>query len=168
MTSPVPEDFSPESTLKALVDAFQKLPAVLSYGGLLLVIAFLFLVFAGFIPDILLIIPGGTIIAFLVYAYMDHAFSLRKQREEQAFLLHQQAQQQRHEQEMARLQRESQVESPQLLLSASEPEKKGEEPVADAEWERRYLYHLLALCGHPPSMALVDIKEAGLGGAKLA
>ncbi|MCA9987011.1 MAG: NACHT domain-containing protein, partial [Anaerolineales bacterium] len=69
---------------------------------------------------------------------------------------------------MARLQRESQVESPQLLLSASEPEKKGEEPVADAEWERRYLYHLLALCGHPPSMALVDIKEAGLGGAKLA
>ncbi|MBE2197421.1 MAG: SUMF1/EgtB/PvdO family nonheme iron enzyme, partial [Anaerolinea sp.] len=37
-----------------------------------------------------------------------------------------------------------------------------------AEWERRYLRHLVHLCGYPPSMALVDIKEAGMGGQKLA
>ncbi|MCP5036442.1 MAG: NACHT domain-containing protein, partial [Rhodobacteraceae bacterium] len=34
--------------------------------------------------------------------------------------------------------------------------------------ERKYLQHLMDLCGHPPSMALIDIKEAGLGGQKLA
>ncbi len=47
------------------------------------------------------------------------------------------------------------------------PPENGDD-VTSQEWERRYLQHLMNVCEYPSSMALVNIKEAGIGSQKLA
>ena len=158
MTTPESDNTSSYlvNTAKTLIEAFNKLPALLSYGGLILIVALAFLYFTGVLPDILLVVPLIAIAAFLIYAYMEHRFELQKQDREL-----------RHIETMAR-QEQPLTDSGPARPKQSAPPETTDEAVTAKEWERRYLAYLLQLCQYPPSMALVDIKEAGLGGHKLA
>jgi len=162
MASSEPEDSQPIGILKTLVEAFGKLPPLLSYGGLVFVAAFVFLYFLGYLPDLLLLIPLVAILAFIVYAFVERRFELDKLKAEQAHELAKQKQEFEHAERVA----DSESSRPPAPKPETPPAESDEVP-AD-EWERRYLEHLMTLCGYPPSMALVDIKEAGLGGQKLA
>jgi formylglycine-generating enzyme required for sulfatase activity/energy-coupling factor transporter ATP-binding protein EcfA2 len=149
-------------TLKTLTEAFGKLPPLLSYGGLILIATIVILTITGTLPNLLLAVPIIVIVAFLVYAFMDHRYTLQKIIAEQKYELEKQKLAQAHEQVMAgRSQPNPPAPKPVL------PEETAI-PVTPAEWEKSYLRHLVHLCGYPPSMALVDIKEAGLGKEKLA
>ena len=72
MTQPDSDNQTPDprSSLGALIEAFTKLPPLLSYGGLILIAAIIILSIGGVLPDALLWIPAVAIVAFLVYAYM--------------------------------------------------------------------------------------------------
>ena len=158
----------PRSSLGALIEAFAKLPPLLSYGGLILIAAIVILSISGVLPDALLWLPAAAIVAFLVYANMQFA----EEKARRQFELKKQAQELKHEQEMARLTKPDKPE-PTPDTSRESPDTNDQLPATNdqptpAEWERRYLRHLIHLCGYPPSMALVDVKEAGLGGQKLA
>ncbi len=160
MTQPDPNTPPPDprSSLGSLIEAFTKLPPLLSYGGLILIAAIVILSISGVLPEVLLWIPAVAIAAFLVYAYMQ----FDEEKAKRQFELNKQAQEQNHQQEMARLTKpESPPQKPQ-------PGDTHQNDASPKEWECRYLDHLMGICGYPPSMALVDIKEAGLGGQKLA
>ena len=154
--------------LNALIEAFAKLHPILSYGGLFGVILIIILTITGVLPDALLWLPLVALVVFLVYAYMEKRFELDRWRAEQEFTLRQQAQEQRHTETMAQVsQPKPPVPSETLDQKPAEPPA-ADHPADDREWERRYLTHLVHLCGYPSSMALIDIKEAGLGSHKLA
>ncbi|MEW5989298.1 MAG: NACHT domain-containing protein, partial [Chloroflexota bacterium] len=160
MTTPDPRDSSP-AALPDLIKAFTGLPPLLGYGGLVLVAAMIILSISGTLPDILLAVPIVALIAFLIYAFMGHRFALQTRQAEM-----------RHEEKMVELRAEERPSPvPTEVPGVSPSEGQAPPPagrIAAGEWERRYLEHLLHLCGYPPSMALVDIREAGLGGQKLA
>ncbi len=162
MSAPQPDNLPPQSQniIESLIEAFKKLPALLSYGGLVLIVFFIFAYFIGDFPDILLAIPLVAIIAFLIYAFMERRFDLQLQQIE----LQKQAQELTHVENVLQIERDNPAApQPQAEPSPVTPE----EETTPKEWQRRYLEHLLKICGYPPSMALVDIKEAGLGGHKL-
>ena len=166
MTTPDPNDSAtpePQTILKSLIDAFKGLPALLSYGGLILIVAFLFLYFTGVLPDILLAVPVIAIVAFLLYAFMERHYDLQSKRAEQGYELEKQKQELDHARVMAQT-TASKPEPP----SQTETNTHKQEAATAKEWQCRYLDHLMGICSYPPSMALVDIKEAGLGGQKLA
>jgi len=172
MTSPTPDKRSVEAqdTLNALIDAFSKLPPLLGFGGLILIAAIVILSISGVLPDVLLAVPVIAIVAFLLYAYNERRFEFQTRQKELEYELRRRQQELEHEERMARA-RERAGSRQDLLEEAEEPEPNGDDENGDVsaeEWERRYLHHLIGLCGYPPSMALVDIKEAGLGGHKLA
>lgn len=144
--------------LKTVAEAFTKLPPLLAYGGLVLIVAVVILAIGGVLPNVLLWLPAAAIAAFLIYAYMQFA----EEKAKRQFELDKQAQELRHQQEMARLARQAVTpaeETPRPPLTPPTPETGTPTP---ASLERSYLRHLVHLCGYPPSMALVDIKEAGL------
>ncbi|MCP5018646.1 MAG: SUMF1/EgtB/PvdO family nonheme iron enzyme [Ketobacter sp.] len=150
-----------QTTIKSLIEAFGKLPPLLGYGGLVLVLGVLILYFTGALPDILLFMPLIAIVAFLVYAYMERRFELQTRQVEQAHELKIREQEFKHTEVMTNAEpREPDIEK-------KETPAKEKDKIPPKEWERRYLMHLMLVCGYPPSMALVDIKEAGLGGHKL-
>ncbi len=72
MTQPDSGNQTPDSrnSLDALIEAFTKLPPLLSYGGLILITAIVILSIGGVLPDALLWIPAAALVAFLVYTYM--------------------------------------------------------------------------------------------------
>ncbi|MCA9875814.1 MAG: hypothetical protein KC441_19215, partial [Anaerolineales bacterium] len=137
----------PRSSLGALIDAFTKLPPLLSYGGLILIAAIVILSISGVLPDALLWIPAVAIAAFLIYTFIDRYFTLQEKKLPGSL--------------------PPATNNPQPAPNLQSPISDPESPTP-AEWERRYLRHLVHQCGFPPSMALVDIKEAGMGGQKLA
>lgn len=151
MTQPDPNTPSPDprSSLGALIDAFTKLPPLLSYGGLILIAAIIILSISGVLPEALLWIPAAAIAAFLIYTFIDRYFTLQEKKLPTA------------------------AGGPPPVTS-NPPASDSQSPISNhqspssAEWQRRYLRHLVHQCGFPPSMALVDIKEAGMGGQKLA
>ena len=150
--------------LKTVTEAFTKLPPLLAYGGLVLIVAVIILSISGILPDILLWFPVIAIIAFLIYAYMQFA----EEKARRQFELQKQAQELRHQQEMARLAQAEVPPAKETITPPPTPHTPEFGAPTPAEWERRYLRHLVHQCGFPPSMALVDIKEAGMGGQKLA
>jgi energy-coupling factor transporter ATP-binding protein EcfA2 len=147
--------------LKTVAQAFTGLPPLLAYGGLMAVLIIFGLTLFGVIPDALLWIPVIAIAAFLIYAYMQFG----EEKAKRQFELDKLAQELRHQQEMARLNQKSAAPAPEPPPDSTPAKRDGLTP---AQLERSYLRHLVHLCGYPPSMALVDIKEAGLGGHKLA
>ncbi|VAW42763.1 hypothetical protein MNBD_CHLOROFLEXI01-4149, partial [hydrothermal vent metagenome] len=141
-----------KSTTNALIEAFTKLPPLLSYGGLILVAGIVILSLTDVLPVQLLWTPLVALAAFLIYTFINRWFDLQEKKVD------------------------AQPTSPlanSTTPTASQPEPKPEQKAAEeapdaAEWQRRYLKHLIKLCGYPPSMALIDIKEAGFGSEKLA
>ena len=147
--TPTPD---PRSSLGALIEAFTKLPPLLSYGGLILIAAIVILSITGVLPEALLWIPAAALAAFLIYTFIDRYFTLQEKK----------------------LPAANGANTPlpanggQQPTSDNPPPTTGGDQPSATEWERRYLRHLVHQCGFPPSMALVDIKEAGMGGQKLA
>lgn len=150
MTTPDPQpDDASKKTMQVLIEAFTKLPPLLSYGGLILVAGIFILSLTDVLPDQLLWTPLVAIGAFLIYTFINRWFDLQERK----------------------------IDSPPLVASTppdpvtpTKPQPEAKQPGTDldaAEWFRRYLNHLIQLCGYPPSMALIDIKEAGFGYEKL-
>nr|MBP6803262.1 hypothetical protein [Chloroflexota bacterium] len=61
--TPTPD---PRSSLGALIEAFTKLPPLLSYGGLILIAAIVILSITGVLPEAPLWIPAAALAAFLI------------------------------------------------------------------------------------------------------
>lgn len=74
MTQPDQQPPDPQNALKALIDAFGKLPPLLAYGGLILVAAVVIIWLTGDVSDWLLAVPVLVIVAFLI----DRYFNLKK------------------------------------------------------------------------------------------
>ena len=159
MTTPDPQQTNKDGkkTLQVLIEAFTKLPPLLSYGGLILVAGIFILSLTDVLPDQLLWTPLVAIGAFLVYTFINRYFDLQE--------------------------RKIEVQPPEPTLAKPEdappPAQLQPEPAQtetpipkngdpdSAEWLRRYLHHLIKLCGYPPSMALIDIREAGVSAQKV-
>ena len=163
MTQPDPD---PQSggyldTIKAFIEGFGRLQAVLAFAGLFTALLLFFGWITGGLPDwtLLIAIFLVAVIAYLVFTFGNRYFDLLERREKGT----------------------GPTETPDSPPSVEPPaDKTGDdnkpadtpgreqEAVSVAEWERRYLLHLMHLCLYPPSMALVDIKEAGFHAEKLA
>jgi formylglycine-generating enzyme required for sulfatase activity/energy-coupling factor transporter ATP-binding protein EcfA2 len=141
-----------KSTSNALIEAFTKLPPLLSYGGLILVAGIVILSLTDVLPDQLLWTPLVALAAFLIYTFINRWFDLQEKKVDA--------------QPSPSPAKPATTTTPQL---DPDPKRKIAKEAPDAaEWQRRYLKHLIKLCGYPPSMALIDIKEAGFGSEKLA
>ena len=145
MAAPEPDNpLPPQNILKSLIEAFKGLPPLLSFGGLMYVVGFFVLYATGNSPPpILLLVPLVALVGYLI---------LQARRQELE-----------HKEKMTHP--EQSQPAPREVVDGSAVER---DDVSAEEWERRYLDHLMGLCKYPPSMALIDIKEAGLGGHKLA
>ncbi|RME00235.1 MAG: hypothetical protein D6816_13950, partial [Bacteroidetes bacterium] len=142
MTNPEPDNpnSQPQGILKSLIEAFNKLPPLLSYGGLIFIAAFVFLYFIGSLPDNLLYVPLVAVIAFLIYTYMERRFEIQRMTIERV--------------------------PPKPSEPQPGPEPKPPEP-PDDDWEVRYLKRLAARCEMLP-MEAIDKTAARTDAAKVA
>lgn len=104
MTSPDPDRSSVEvqASVQALIEAFGKLPPLLSFGGLILIVAIVILSIGGVLPDILLAVPIIAIVAFLLYAYNERRFEFQTRQKELEYELRKRQQELQYEERMAR------------------------------------------------------------------
>lgn len=151
-TPPTPD---PRSILKSLADAFGKLPPLLAYGGLILIVGVVILWLTGELSNWLLAVPVLVLVAFLVYTVINRHYDLQEKKLDQSAP------------PPATAKPSSPASDDPVVNPTTAPDTAAASPNV-AEWERRYLMHLLHLCLYPPSMALVDIKEAGFHAEKLA
>lgn len=133
----------PRSSLGTLIEAFTKLPPLLSYGGLILIAAIIILSIGGVLPDALLWIPVVAIVAFLIYTFIDRWFTLQEKKLPPA----------------PPTDVQSPVSNPQSPTPNDQQPATNDQPPAPAEWKRRYLRHLLTHHNQLP-LALIDIREA--------
>ncbi len=156
MTEPDPPlSDADKSIFTALIDAFKGLPPILSFVGLMTVVAVLILSLTGVLPEIFLIFPAIGLAAFLAYTlYNDKRHhDLEGIKEDH-----------RHIEVMR-------PQLPGVLEPASEQPTlaptSGEEKLPAAEWQRRYMAYLLRANSYPPYTALIDIREAGFKETKI-
>ncbi|MCL4871861.1 MAG: SUMF1/EgtB/PvdO family nonheme iron enzyme [Anaerolineae bacterium] len=174
MTPPNPTPPDPKPLLTSLIEAFTKLPPLLSFGGLISVIGVLVLSITGVLPELFLLYPLIAIVAFIILTLYTRRLDIEERKVEQQleaerlrqeFELKKSRQQQKHAEKMAGLQRDQ--EKP-LTPPAQTGQKEPEHEVSPEEWQNQYMAYLMQLCGYPPYTALIDIREAGIKVAKIA
>jgi formylglycine-generating enzyme required for sulfatase activity/energy-coupling factor transporter ATP-binding protein EcfA2 len=127
--------------LKIIAEHASKLPVILGFGLFISLLYILLLSIGRDIPNALIWFSLAVIAFFILMSVIDRWFNLQ-------------------EKKLPNGTNPNPDEPPPPPPNPDEP--------TPTNWERSYLRYLVHLCGYPPSMALVDIKEAGMGGQKLA
>ncbi len=135
--------------LKTIAGFFSQLHVILAFAGLSIIIFTLLLLFGIDLPRDLIWFAVGAIAFFVVMNVVDRYFTLQ-------------------EKKLPATNGATPPPPPAADLPPNSDQPNTDNSPPATEWERRYLRHLVHQCGFPPSMALVDIKEAGMGGQKLA
>lgn len=181
MTTPNPSSPDPKPVFTALAEAFAKLPAPLSFGGLVLVAAILLAWLTGNLPDILLVVPAAALVAFLVYAYLNNRHEIDRQKLE----LQREADERQHAAEMRKLEMELerlkvqqtgdlereriQLERDKLKADppvAASPPPARDEPPPVAAWPGSYYQYVWQKCAQL-HMTSIDPKAQELGASIL-
>jgi formylglycine-generating enzyme required for sulfatase activity/energy-coupling factor transporter ATP-binding protein EcfA2 len=174
MTTPEPPSPDPQSVLTTLIEAFAKLPPLLSYGGLVLIAAIVLAWLTGNLSDLLLAIPAVVIVAFIVYAYLSNRFEMEKEtlkarQESEKLRLENELERLRLQQsgdlEMARLKQESSLERAKLKATSPVPTPP-KEPPATAAWPSSYYRYVWQKCAQL-HMTSIDPRAQELGASVL-
>ncbi|HRQ38912.1 MAG TPA: SUMF1/EgtB/PvdO family nonheme iron enzyme [Chloroflexota bacterium] len=175
MNTPEPPDPNAKDTFAALIDAFTKLPPLLSYGGLVLIALILLVWLTGSLPNIILVVPVVALVAFLVYAFLNNRFEMEKERlkasqETERLKLEAELERLRLQQEgeLAKEQLKQQTSLEKAKLKATTPlaPPKPEEPPAPATWPESYYRYVWQQCAHL-HMTSIDPKAQELGASVL-
>ncbi|MFQ5435694.1 MAG: NACHT domain-containing protein, partial [Anaerolineae bacterium] len=150
MTTPEPENQPSKiiDIVKPLIEGFNKLPPLLSYGGLILIAALVISLTGGGLPNILLAVPVIVIVAYLVDKLGMRWLELQ-------------------EKKITSQSEETSPPAPPTPEPIEEPPQNGADDVSPQEWERRYLERVAARCELLP-MEAIDKKAARPDAAKVA
>ena len=167
----------PKPIFTALIEALTKLPPLLAFGGLVLVVGAVVAWLTGQFSDLLLVVPLVVIGAFLIYAYVERRAEWEKQRLEHQLALNrleQEREKQRLEQELEkqRLEIERLKVEQEGKLKQTQQEQQGQQPPKPVEptedlpasWPTSYYRAVWHQCLQM-QMTSIDPKAQELGAA---